>query len=127
MARDRQCVLVHWKVNYLAQYGTYHVSTDKKAELFRRGLSLPHPDRLVRFNKMLFNTLVSVAIDQDGTYRALLVEEEEKRKRDLSEPLDDSIEGAPLKCHLVYTLSASKSRVPPPPPSPQWDHHPPQQ
>jgi hypothetical protein len=30
------------KCNYLAQYGTHHVDTDdKKAELFRRGLSLP--------------------------------------------------------------------------------------
>jgi hypothetical protein len=30
------------KFNYLAQYRTYHVDTDeKKAELFRRGLSLP--------------------------------------------------------------------------------------
>jgi hypothetical protein len=29
------------KFNYLAQYGTHHVDTnDKKAELFRRGLSL---------------------------------------------------------------------------------------
>jgi hypothetical protein len=30
------------KFNYLAQYGTHHADTDdKKAELFRRGLSLP--------------------------------------------------------------------------------------
>jgi hypothetical protein len=30
------------KFNYLAQYGTHHVDTvEKKAELFRRGLSLP--------------------------------------------------------------------------------------
>jgi hypothetical protein len=29
------------KFNYLAQYGTHHVNTDeKKAELFRKGLSL---------------------------------------------------------------------------------------
>jgi hypothetical protein len=29
------------KFNYLAQYGTHHVDTDeKKAELFRKGLSL---------------------------------------------------------------------------------------
>jgi hypothetical protein len=46
---------------------------------------------------MSFNALVSAVIAQDGTYRALLVEEEEKRKRDLSEPSDDSTEGAPLK------------------------------
>jgi hypothetical protein len=33
------------KFNYLAQYGTHHVDTDdKKAELFRKGLSLPLQD-----------------------------------------------------------------------------------
>jgi hypothetical protein len=97
------------KFNYLAQYGTHHVDTDeKKAELFRRGLSLPLQDRLVQFCDMSFNALVSATIAQDGTYRALLVEEEGKRKRDLSEPLDDSTEGAP-------------------PPSLLWDHHPTQQ
>jgi hypothetical protein len=65
-------------------------------------------------------------MEQDGTYQALLAEEEEKRKRDLSEPSDDSTEGAPPKYHLVYTPSVGKSRVPPSPPSPQWDHYPPQ-
>jgi hypothetical protein len=38
------------KFNYLGQYGTHHVEIDeKKAELFRRGLSLPLQDRLVWF------------------------------------------------------------------------------
>jgi hypothetical protein len=112
----------------MAQYGTHHVDIDeKKAELFRRGLCLLLQDRLVKFCDTSFNTLVSVVIAQDGTYQALLEEEEEKRNRDLSEPSDDSTEGAPLKYRLVYTSSAGKSRVPPPPPSPQCDHHPPQQ
>jgi hypothetical protein len=114
------------KFNYLAQYGTHHVDTDeKKAELFRRGLSLPLQDRLVQFHDLSFNTLVSVVIAQDNTYRVLLAQEEEKRKRVMSGPSEDSIEGAPSKYRLVYTPSASKSRVPSPPP--QWDHHPPQQ
>jgi hypothetical protein len=57
------------KFNYLAQYGTHHVNTDeKKVELFRRGLSLLLQDRLVWFQDMSFNTLVSVVIAQDGTY-----------------------------------------------------------
>jgi hypothetical protein len=98
------------KFNYLAQYSTHHVDTDeKKAELFRRGLSLPLQDRLVQFCDTSFNALVSAAIAQDGTYRALLAEEEEKRKRDLSEPSNDSTEGAPPKYRLVYTPSAGKS------------------
>jgi hypothetical protein len=38
------------RFNYLAQYCTYHVDTDeKKAELFKRGLSFPLQDHLVRF------------------------------------------------------------------------------
>jgi hypothetical protein len=36
------------KFNYLAQYDTHHVDTDdKKAELFRKGLSLPVQNHLV--------------------------------------------------------------------------------
>jgi hypothetical protein len=58
---------------------------------------------------MSFNTLVSVAIAQDTTYRALLAEEEEKRKSDLSEPSKDSTVGAQPKYHLVYNPSISKS------------------
>jgi hypothetical protein len=110
------------KFNYLAQYGTHHVDTnEKKAELFRRELSLPLQDCLVRFHDLSFNALVSVAIAQDGTYRVLLAEEEEKRKKVMSGPSEDSTEGAPPKYRLVYTPSAGKSKVPSPPP--QWDHH----
>jgi hypothetical protein len=98
------------KFNYLAQYDTHHVDTDdKKAELFRKGLSLPLHDCLVQFCDMSFNTLVSVAIEQEGTYRALLAEEEKKRKRVLSGTSEDSIRGAPLKYRLFYTPPASKS------------------
>jgi hypothetical protein len=56
-----------------------------------------------------FNTLVSVVIEQEGTYRALLAEEEEKRKRVMSGPSEDSTEGAPLKYLLVYTPSVGQS------------------
>jgi hypothetical protein len=113
------------KFNYLAQYGTHHVDTDdKKAELFKRGLSLPLQDCLVQLRGVSFNTLVSAAIEQEGTYITLLVEEEKMRKRASLRHLEDSIGDAPPKYHLVYTPSVGKSRVPPPPP--QWDHHPPQ-
>jgi hypothetical protein len=113
------------KFNYLAQYGTHHVDTDdKKAELFRRGLSLPLQDCLVWLHGMSFNALVSAAIEQEGTYIALLAEEEKMRKRASLRPLEDTTGDAPLKYRLVYTPSVGKSRVPPP--LPQWDHHPPQ-
>jgi hypothetical protein len=112
------------KFNYLQQYGGYHVDTDeKKVELFRNGLSLPLQDRLVLQRDMSFDALVSVVIDQEGTYQALLAEEEKMRKRALSGPLKDSTKGAPLKYCLVYTPSAGKSRVASPQ---QWDHHLPQ-
>jgi hypothetical protein len=105
------------KLNYQAQYGTYHMDTDeKKVELFRKGLSLLLQDRLVMFHDLSFDSLVSAMIDQEGTYRALLVEEEKMRKRTLSRPPEDSTGGAPLKYHLVYTPLSGKSRVPTPPP-----------
>jgi hypothetical protein len=111
------------KFNYLAQYGTHHVNTDeKKVELFRKGLSFPLQNCLVMFHVLSFNALVSTAIDQEGTYRALLDEEEEGA---MSGPSEDSTGGAPPKYRLVYSPSAGKSRVPPPPS--QWDHRPPQQ
>jgi hypothetical protein len=84
------------RFNYLAQYNTHHVDTDeKKAELFIKVLSLPLQDHLVLFYDVLFDALVSVAIDQEGTYRALLDEEEKKRKRVTSGPSEDSTGGAP--------------------------------
>jgi hypothetical protein len=98
------------KFNYLAQCGTHHVDTDeKKVELFKRGLSLPLDDRLVQFHDMSFNALVSALIAQDGTYRALLAEEEEKIKRVVSGPSDDSTKGALSNYCLVYTPSTGKS------------------
>jgi hypothetical protein len=103
------------KFNYLAQYGTHHVDIDdNKAELFRKGLSLPLQDRLVWCRDLLFNAIVSDAIEQDGTYRALLIEEEEKRKMVVSGPSEDSTRGAPLKYHLVYTPAVGQSWVPSP-------------
>jgi hypothetical protein len=114
------------KFNYLVEYGTHHVDTDdKKAKLFRKGLSLPLQDHLVLFRDVSFNALVSATLEQEGTYNALLAEEDEKRRRVVPGSSEDSTEGAPPKYRLVNTPSAGKSRVPPPPP--QWDHHPPQQ
>jgi hypothetical protein len=104
------------KFNYLAQYDTHHVDTDeKKAELLRKGLSLPLRNHLVLFRDLSFKALVSAAIDQEGTYRAFL-DKQEKMKRAMSGP-------GPPKYHLIYTPSTGKSRVLPPPP--KWYRHPP--
>jgi hypothetical protein len=56
-----------------------------------------------------FNALVSATIEQEGNYIDLLAKEEEKRKRVMSRPLEDSTRGTLLKYHLVYTPSTSKS------------------
>jgi hypothetical protein len=98
------------KFNYLQQYGGYHVDTDeKKAELFRNGLSLQLQDRLVLHRDLSFDALVSVVIEQEGLYQAVLAEEEKMRKRALLGRSEDSTEGATPKYHLVYTPSAGKS------------------
>jgi hypothetical protein len=73
------------KFNYLAQYGTHHMDTDdKRAEMFRKGLSLLLQDRLVLFHVLSFNALVSDVNKHEGTYRVLFPEEDEKRKRVMS-------------------------------------------
>jgi hypothetical protein len=98
------------KFNYLQQYCRYNVDTDEnKAELCRNGLSLQLQDSLVLHRDMLLDALVSVVIDQEGLYKAVLVEEEKMRKRALSGPSEDSTEGAPPKYRLVYTPSTGKS------------------
>jgi hypothetical protein len=67
------------KFDYLTQYSTHHVDTDdKNEELFRKGQSLLLQDRLVRIHDVLFNALVSDTIEQEGTYRAVLDEEEKE-------------------------------------------------
>jgi hypothetical protein len=97
------------KFNYLQQYGGYHVDTDeKKAELFRSGLSLQLQDHLVLHRDLSFDALVSAVIEQEGLYQAVLAEEEKMRKRAWSGSSEDRTEGAPPKYHLVYTPSAVK-------------------
>jgi hypothetical protein len=105
------------RFNYLAQCGTYHVDTDeKKAKLFQKGLSLPLQDRSVRLRDLSFNALMNAVIKQEGTYQAVLEEEEKMRKMALSGPLEDTNGGAPPNYRLVYPPLAGKSRVPTPPP-----------
>jgi hypothetical protein len=92
------------KFNYLQQYDGYHVDTnEKKAELFRNGLSFLLQDCLVLHCDLSFDALLSVVIEQEGLYQAILAEEEKMRKRALAGPSKDSTKGAPSKYRLVYT------------------------
>jgi hypothetical protein len=52
------------RFNNLQQYGAYHIDTDeKKAELFRKGLSLPLQNRLVLFRDLSFDAQQAVGPD----------------------------------------------------------------
>jgi hypothetical protein len=68
--------------NTLAQYGTYHVDTDeKKANLYRVGLTIHLQERLVHLSSLSYNELASAAIDQERMMKAVAEADEKKRKR----------------------------------------------
>jgi hypothetical protein len=51
--------------NNLVQYGIHHVDTNaKKAERFRKGLTIQLQDRLILSQNLSYNELASAAIDQ---------------------------------------------------------------
>jgi hypothetical protein len=90
--------------NNLAQYGIHHVDTDaKKAELFRKGLTIQLQDRLILSQNQSYNELASAAIDQDGTMKTCEAVEEKKRKRTVSGPSGGGSSSAPPKYRMIYT------------------------
>jgi hypothetical protein len=100
--------------NNLAQYGSHHVDTDaKKAELFRKGLTIQLQDHLILSQNLSYNKLASAAIDQEGTMKPCeAAEEKKKRKRAMLVPSGGSSSGAPLKYRMVYTPPAGQPRRP---------------
>jgi hypothetical protein len=101
------------------------VNTDaKKAELFRKGLTIQLQDRLILSQNLSYNELASASIDQEGTMKACEAAEEKKRKRAVSGPSGGSSSSAPPKYHMIYTLPAGQPRCPPPQ---FWDNRPQQQ
>jgi hypothetical protein len=101
--------------NNLAQYGSHHVDTDaKKAELFRKGITIQLQDHLILSQNLSYNELASAAIDQEGTMKACEAAEEKKRKRAVSGPSKGSSSGAPLKYRMIYTPPMGQSHRPPP-------------
>jgi hypothetical protein len=100
--------------NNLTQYGTHHIDMDeKKAELFRKGLSAQLQDCLILFPNLSYNDLASTTIDQEGTLKACVEVEDNKRKRVMSGSSGDSSDGAPSKYHIVYTPHAGQPQRPP--------------
>jgi hypothetical protein len=88
----------------LTQYGGHHIDIDeKKVELFRKGLTIQLQDRLILFQRLSYNELVSAVIDQENTIRACEASEEKKRKMTMSGSSRGGSNGAPLKYHSLYT------------------------
>jgi hypothetical protein len=101
--------------NHLAQYGAHHVDTDeKKAEFFRKGLTIQLQDRLILSPNLSYNELASAAIDQEGTMKACAEADERKRKRVMPGSSGGSSNGAPPKYRMIYTPPAGQPRRPPP-------------
>jgi hypothetical protein len=56
----------------LAQYGSYHVDTDeKKANLYREGLTIHLQECMGQFTSLSYNELASAAIDQEWLMKAI--------------------------------------------------------
>jgi hypothetical protein len=69
--------------NTLAQYDTYHIDTDeKKANLYRLGLTIHLQEHLVHLSSMSYNDLASAAIDQERMMKAIVEADEKKEKED---------------------------------------------
>jgi hypothetical protein len=101
--------------NNLAQYESHHVDTNaKKAELFRKGLTIQLQDCLILSQNLSYNELASAAIDQEGNMKACGAAEEKKRKRAVSGPTGGGSSSAPLKYRMIYTPPARQPHRPPP-------------
>jgi hypothetical protein len=78
-------------------------SDAKKAELFRKGLTIQLQDRRILSQNLSYNELTSAAIDQEGSMKACEVAEEKKRERAVSGPSGGSSISAPPKYRMIYT------------------------
>jgi hypothetical protein len=98
----------------LAQYGSYHIHTDeKKAIMYRAGLTIHLQERLVQFTSLSYNELASVAIDQERMMKAIAEADDKKRKRMMPRSTSSgSYIGAPPKYHMVYTPPRGQLRRP---------------
>jgi 4-diphosphocytidyl-2C-methyl-D-erythritol kinase len=110
--------------NTLAQYATYHINTDeKKANLYRAGLTIHLQERLMHLSSLSYNELASVAIDQERMMKTVAEADEKKRKRMMPGSTGSgSSSGAPPKYRMVYTPPGGQLRRPQQ--QQNWGHHP---
>jgi hypothetical protein len=100
--------------NTLAQYGSYHVDTDeKKANLYRAGLTIHLWERLVHLSSLLYNELASAAIDQERMMKVVAEVGEKKRKRMMPGSAGNgSSSGASPMYRMMYTPLGGRLRWP---------------
>jgi hypothetical protein len=92
----------------------HHIDTDeKKAELFRMGLTIQLQDCLILSPNLFYNELASAAIDQEGTMKVCVEAEDRKRKRVMPGSSGGHSGGAPPKYRMIYTSPAGQPRRPP--------------
>jgi hypothetical protein len=91
--------------NTLAQYVPYHINTDeKKANLYREGLTVHLQERLGLSPNLSYIELASAAIDQERLMKAIAEADEKKRKRMMrASSASGGSSGAPPKYRMVYT------------------------
>jgi hypothetical protein len=100
--------------NTLAQYRSYHIDMDeKKANPYHAGLSIHLQELLIQFASLLYNDLVSAAIDQERMMNVVAEVDEKKRKIMMPGSAGSgSSSGAPPKYRMVYTPPGGQLRRP---------------
>jgi hypothetical protein len=100
----------------LAQYGSYHVDMDeKKANLYREGLTVHLQERLGLSPNLSYNELLSAAIDPKRLLKAIAEADEKKRKKMMPGSTGSgSSTSAPPKYRMVYTPPRGQLRRPQP-------------
>jgi hypothetical protein len=100
--------------NTLAQYGSYHIDMDeKKANLYRAGLTIHLQERLVYRSSLSYNEWASAATDQERMMKAVAEADEKKRKKMMPGSAGSgSSSGASPKYRMVYTPSGGQLHRP---------------
>jgi hypothetical protein len=100
--------------NTLAQYVPYHIKTDeKKANLYREGLTVHLQERLGLSPNLSYNELASAAIDQERLMKVVAETDERKRKRVMPASFaSGGSSGAPPKYCMAYTAPRGQLRRP---------------
>jgi hypothetical protein len=77
---------------------------EKKANLYRAGLTIHLHECLVHLSSLSYNDLASAAINQERMMKAVAEDDEKKRKRMMPGSTGSgSSSGAPPKYRMVYT------------------------